>query len=173
MRGYFAPRSGILRFSGETAEAHPGFSEVCFGLVPGRAVQGGVGQSARVAHAGAAWSEGEGKTLERRRKLRRGSAVCIGCNSPAAVRIRCRSKALEAKKARDHRLFVGFAEKRAPEHCGVYCAVRRRNARRVIQPVTSWLDLTTRENPWRVKPHGRYRHETGPGVRARRKPSRG
>jgi hypothetical protein len=102
------PHEGIFRssewnpaFSGESAEAHPGISEVGFGLVPGQTVRGGVGKSARAAHAGAAWSEDEGKTLERRRKLRRGSAVCIGCNSPAAVRIRCRSKALEATKARD------------------------------------------------------------------------
>jgi hypothetical protein len=39
------PQEGIFRssernpaFSGETAEAHSGFSEVSFGLVPGRAV---------------------------------------------------------------------------------------------------------------------------------------
>jgi len=34
-------------------------------------------------------------------KLRRGSAVGFGCNSPAAVRIHYRSNALEAEKARD------------------------------------------------------------------------
>jgi hypothetical protein len=73
-----------------------------------------------------------GKTLERRRKLRRGSAVRNGCNSPAAVRIHCRSKALKAAKARDAGFLDEVCGDRVPLDCGVYFAMRRRNAKRVI-----------------------------------------
>jgi len=93
-----------------------------------------------------------GNTLERRRKLRRGSAVCIGCNNPAAVRIHCWSKALKARKARDAGSNDGVCGDRAPG-CGVYSAMCGKTPGGQFSGDEP-EDLAVRENPWRANPMG-------------------
>jgi len=110
-----------------------------------------------------------GKTLERRHKLRRESAVSYGFNDSKGRygftvgatpwRRLCASR--HASVCGDERLVSLITTG--------YAGVTSRGPPRSDE----LLVLTVRESPWRAKPHGRYRHEIGPEVRARRKPSRG
>jgi len=120
-----------------------------------------------------------GNTLERRKKLRRGSAACSQRNSSTAVWIHCWSKALKATKGRGCAPYaVCGVRRRTFIQCCLSLAafiiaeVTEQTSRGQFQGDEPWM-LTVRENPWRAEPQGRYRHETRPDVRARSKPSRG
>jgi hypothetical protein len=103
-------------------------------------------KSVRAAHVtrGVVWSAGN--TLERCRKLRRGSAVASDVTVQRRYGFTVGAKPWRRKRLVTQALSWVCGD-RVPTQCGVYCALRRKNARREISPATSWRDLTVRENP--------------------------
>jgi len=72
-----------------------------------------------------------GNTLERYKKLRRGSAACSQRNSWTAVRIHCRSKTLKAIKGRGSTTHFRGVRSSVPCPSNVVCCLRRSSLRRL------------------------------------------